>query len=233
MNKKKENKGKANESTDKLLNRRGLLVKGIATLGTLGVASLNPARAQSCQLTPVQPEGPFYPILPQDDTNFDLTKVQGKLRSAKGEVVVLKGIVKDNSCVPIKGALVEIWQACESGKYNHSSDPNEAPLDPNFQYWGRVVTNEKGEYSFKTIKPGAYPANNTWVRPPHIHLKVSLRGFAEIITQVYFKENTRLNTEDLILKRLSASERDNVIIDFKSTEGSVRTGVFDITLNSF
>ena len=64
-------------------------------------------------------------------------------------------------------------------------------------------------------------------------MKIQLRGFEELITQVYFKEFKRLNSKDRILKRLSQVERDNVVIDYKSVNGSVRTGTFDITLNAF
>ncbi len=219
------------ESKSKI-NRRGLLIRGMAAMGALGASALHSARAESCLRTVTQPEGPFYPIEPQSDTDFDLTRVKGKVNKARGEEVILKGIVRDGSCNPIQGALVEIWQACDTGKYNHASDPNPAVLDPNFQYWGTFTTNENGEYHFKTIIPGAYAATAEWTRPPHIHMKVQLRGFEELITQVYFEEFSRLNATDRILRRLSRSERDDVIIDYKSTNGEVRVGSFDITLNA-
>src|SRR2546430_3692171 len=54
--------------------------------------------------------------------------------------------------------LVEIWQASASGRYTHPDDRNNAaPLDPNFQGWGKAVTDQEGHYLFKTILPGQYP----------------------------------------------------------------------------
>ena len=43
-----------------------------------------------------------------------------------------------------------------------------------------VKTDAEGRYSFTTIKPGAYGVDDSWTRPPHIHYKVSRRGFHAI-----------------------------------------------------
>ena len=141
----------------------------------------------------------------------------------------------NDQCRPVKDALVEIWQACASGKYHHSGDPNPASLDPNFQYWGRTVTNSKGKYEFFTIIPGHCPATNSWIRPAHIHMKVHRRGYTELTTQMYFKGDS-YNAGDRILQSLSQAERDSVIVDFSKKEthplGEFNTGRFDITISS-
>jgi protocatechuate 3,4-dioxygenase beta subunit len=151
---------------------------------------------------------------------------------ATGEVVIVQGRILDVNCRPVAGALVEIWQACHTGKYNHPSDPNTAALDPDFHYWGRVISNAKGEYRFKTIIPGAYPASANWMRPPHIHFKVTAPGRRSFTTQMYFAGNA-LNDKDHILLNLTAAQRRNVIVSFDAAAGSnlLPTGVFDITLN--
>lgn len=214
---------------DKIASRRNLLKTGLAAASALSVAKL--AKAQAfCQTTVAQPEGPFYPINDQADKDNDLTFIRGSKKGAKGEVVRLKGIVQDENCRPIEGTLVEIWQACESGKYNHPGDPNPAELDPNFQYWGKAITNKKGEYSFLTIKPGSYQATNDWKRPPHIHLKAQRRGYQEIITQVYFSEEKELNRKDRILSQLSQAEQDSLVLNFHSDHQFVPTGKFNINL---
>jgi protocatechuate 3,4-dioxygenase beta subunit len=214
------------------LNRRNLLVKSLIGAGALAAAPKTvKAALESCGLTPAQTEGPFYPIQDQADKDNDLTRVKGRTRSARGKVVILKGIVQDDQCRPVPNALVEIWQACASGKYNHPGDPNTAELDPDFQYWGRAVTNAKGEYEFKTIRPGHYPATNTWMRPAHIHMKVHRRGFEELTTQVYFKDDP-YNRGDRILQALSPAEKSNVIVDFKKQPHQADTGVFNITVTS-
>jgi protocatechuate 3,4-dioxygenase, beta subunit len=216
-------------------NRRSALSRALTSAGILTLAStskISSAASDFCQLSPEQPEGPFYPIEDRFDKNNDLTKVAGKIKSATGEVVLLKGIVRDDLCRPISGALVEIWQACASGKYDHPQDPNPAPKDEFFQFWGRSTTNEKGEYLFKTIIPGAYPASSTWVRPPHIHMKVHLRGLEELTTQVYFSEAQDLNLKDRILQGLTNEEQKNVTIEFKkeNRQDKWRSGNFNISL---
>jgi protocatechuate 3,4-dioxygenase beta subunit len=216
------------------LNRRKLLKNSILTAGIIGAGALTSVKAKAeavCRLTAAQPEGPFYPIKDQFDKNNDLTIVDPNGdKKARGKVVILTGIVKDQACSPVAGALVEIWQACDTGKYDHHSDPNQANLYPNFQYWGRAMTNSKGEYSFKTIKPGSYKATNTWTRPPHIHLKVHLRGFEELTTQVYFADETKLNSTDRILSSLNSKDQKDCIVKFHKTalNSNFPMGIFNI-----
>ena len=84
---------------------------------------------------------------------------------------------------------IEIWQANAASRYAHAEDRHEAPLDPHFAGIGRVITDERGAYSFMTVKPGAYPwrnHRNAW-RPNHIHFSLFGPGFAtRLITQMYF-----------------------------------------------
>jgi protocatechuate 3,4-dioxygenase beta subunit len=211
--------------------RRSFLKTVLTSGGVAVVGAASAKAAELClQVTPRQTEGPFYPIEDQLDKDVDLTQIKGRFQSAKGEVIYIKGVVQDQNCNPVSGALVEIWQACFSGKYNHPSDPNTAELDPNFQYWGRAVTNAAGEYSFKTILPGAYPADENWIRPPHIHFKVHRLGHAELTSQLYFKGH-ELNDLDLVLQSLSKSEQEAVLVELRKEEGKT-VGEFNITLRS-
>lgn len=215
----------------KNLERRKLL-KGMGLgLGLLVTGSKAQALLDNCGITPTprQPLGPFYPVTYPLDSNADLTFIDGKLGKAIGQTIFIGGVVTNEDCNPIKGAVVEIWQACVSGRYNHPSDTSDNQLDENFQYFGRVITNEKGEYLFKTIKPGTYLASETWIRPPHIHFKVSLRGYKELVTQSYFAGD-ELNAKDEILRQLSISEQDKVIVDFKRNEKNELKGTFNISL---
>jgi protocatechuate 3,4-dioxygenase beta subunit len=217
-------------------SRRNALKWGLSVSGAiLALSPVAKAIGNTCEgKTPEQPEGPFYPVHDQLDKDNDLTIVTGKTQKALGQIIYIKGILTDDSCQPVKNVLVEIWQACHTGKYNHPGDPNTAKLDPNFQYWGKCVTNEKGEYLFKTILPGAYPAGDGWIRPPHIHYKVSGFGFKELITQMYFVGNEELNNKDLILKKLNASDKNKVVVELKEPpndfEPESKVGTFNISL---
>lgn len=220
-------------------SRRDYLKGGLLSLGAaLSLSKTAQALEQCHQLTPEQTEGPFYPIRDQFDKDNNLINVQGKNKQAEGEVIIIKGRVIDENCAPVEQVLVEIWQACHTGKYNHPADPNPAKLDPNFQYWGRAITNKKGEYSFKTILPGEYQAAQDWVRPPHIHFKVHRRGFEELTSQFYFKDHP-LNKFDRVLQSLHPADRKKVIVDLgtknktsDSSNVSPRTGIFDISIRS-
>jgi protocatechuate 3,4-dioxygenase, beta subunit len=107
-----------------------------------------------------------------------------------GERLVVHGFVRDQFGRPVKGALVEVWQANASGRYRHKKDQYMGSLDPNFGGCGRMVTDENGYYVYRTIKPGPYPWRNRineW-RPAHIHYSISGDGWAQrLITQLYFE----------------------------------------------
>ena len=214
---------------DSRIARRSLLVQaGTAGLGWLAAGL---ARAADVLPTPRQPEGPFYPVKDQADKDVDLTRIAGRSGTALGTVLLLDGTVRTLDGAPIPGALVEIWQACASGRYNHPGDENAAPLDPNFQGWGRVTTGASGAYRFKSIKPGAYPNSPDWMRPPHIHVRVIAPGFPSLTTQLYF-EGEDLNARDHILRRLSPAERKLVISAFNPVPGNPDqiAGRFDIVV---
>lgn len=205
--------------------RRQALAMG---LGAAAVASL--ARAD---VTPAQPEGPFYPVTDQPDEDLDLTRIDGHASSAQGQVIVVEGRVLDEAGEPVPEALVEIWQANKFGRYHHERDPATAPLDPDFQGWGHVVTDAEGRYRFRTIKPGAYAATGDWTRPPHIHFKVARRGFHELITQMYFAGEP-LNERDRLLQSIPREEQARLIVDFTDGEDphSEGYGHFDIVMRA-
>ncbi|MDE3105729.1 MAG: protocatechuate 3,4-dioxygenase subunit beta [Acidobacteriota bacterium] len=123
-------------------------------------------------------------LLPDDN---DLTAQQGG--DPQGERIYVHGRVLDEDGQPVRGALVEIWQANAAGRYRHKVDTHDAPLDPHFQGAGRALTNDDGYYCFKTIKPGAYPwgnHHNAW-RPAHIHFSLFGAGIlSRLVTQMYF-----------------------------------------------
>ena len=106
-----------------------------------------------------------------------------------GERTVVTGRVLDGEGRPVRGQLVEIWQANAGGRYIHKRDQHPAPVDPNFTGIGRCLTDDDGWYRFTTIKPGPYPwknHRNAW-RPAHIHFSLFGTEFTQrLVTQMYF-----------------------------------------------
>jgi protocatechuate 3,4-dioxygenase beta subunit len=108
---------------------------------------------------------------------------------AIGQRIIVHGRLLDGDGKPIPDSLVEIWQANAAGRYKHTVDRWNAPLDPNFDGVGRTLTDAEGRYEFVTIQPGAYPWRNhdkAW-RPAHIHFSLFGRSFTQrLVTQMYF-----------------------------------------------
>ena len=258
----------------KKLSRRNFFRAGAGAAGAAGAFVAGGSIAHACGgLTAAQPLGPFFPrpdtptdVVREDDdpqtplhlaNDNDLTFIKGRDGKAQGEVVYVRGTLSDAQCQPLAGATLIIWQASASGRYNHNGDgQNRAfrhpetgelrrrTLDPHFQYWGRATTDSAGQYSFKTIVPGFYPANlsSKWYRPPHIHFLVMATGMPQFVTQMYFRSQhfadndfiQKLNGQDFLLQNesLTKEQQQQLIVDF-ARDADVSDGLvgkFDITL---
>ena len=134
--------------------------------------------------------GPVFGHNDIDPLDNDLLRNYAKTSDPIGERIIVHGRVLDETARPVPHTLVEIWQANAGGRYRHRKDSYLAPIDPNFGGCGRTITDENGFYTFRTVKPGAYPWRN-WVnnwRPAHIHISVFGSGFSQrLITQMYFE----------------------------------------------
>ncbi|GAA2680686.1 protocatechuate 3,4-dioxygenase subunit beta [Streptomyces aculeolatus] len=124
----------------------------------------------------------------------DVTELDGDLTRQHpgeplGERITVTGRVRDRRGRPVRGQLVELWQANAAGRYAHPCDRHPAPLDPNFTGAGRCLTDDDGAYRFTTVRPGAYPwrnHENAW-RPAHLHFSFFGSAFTQrLVTQMYF-----------------------------------------------
>ena len=149
------------------MDRRHILS---ASAATLGLATIAPVRVALAAITPTPPQdrGPFYPRTFPSDRDNDLTTVAGATGTAHGEVTAVSGRILDVEERPLEGVRIEIWQVNGFGRYHHEGDDQDKPLDPNFQGYGTFTTGADGAYTFRTVKPVAYPG-----RAPHIHFAVS------------------------------------------------------------
>ena len=164
----------------------------------------------------------------------DLTRA-GK-GEALGQRIIVQGRLLDGDGRPIPRSLVEVWQCNAAGRYLHENDQHDAPLDPNFTGIGRAWTDDRGEYRFLTIKPGAYPWRNThnaW-RPAHIHFSLFGNALASrLITQMYFPGDPLLATDSIFNSVPDEAARRRLICDYDAdlSEAEVALGYrFDIVL---
>ena len=171
------------------LPRRHFLASGLVAAGAAwATPGLYAEMLQTATLT----EGPFYPDKLPLDTDNDLLIINDSITPAVGEITHLSGRVLTKSGSPVRNALVEIWQVDANANYLHSRGATGV-RDGNFQGYGRFLTDSKGNYYFRTIKPVPYPG-----RTPHIHVGISKNG-------------QRIFTTQLLVKGHPGNERDGLV----------------------
>jgi protocatechuate 3,4-dioxygenase beta subunit len=201
------------------LGRTAFAAAALATPGLL---------AEELIQTPQMTEGPFYPDKLPLDTDNDLLVINDSITPAVGEITHLTGRILNAKGEPLRNAFVEIWQVDNHGAYLHSGTSNADRRDGNFQGYGRFLTDAKGQYYFRTIKPVPYPG-----RTPHIHVGISRNGRRIYTTQLFINGHPQ-NNQDGIFRALSDPvARETVLVDFTPVPDS-RIGElaanFDIVL---
>ena len=172
-------------------------------------------------------EGPFYPDKLPLDTDNDLLIINDAITPAVGEITHLTGKVLDAAGNPIRNAFVEIWQCDNRGAYLHPGSDNGDKRDKNFQGYGRFLTDSKGHYYFRTIKPVAYPG-----RTPHIHVGISRSGH-RVFTSQLFVEGDPGNARDGLYRSLNEAGQKTITVPFapiKESKIGELAANFDIVL---
>jgi protocatechuate 3,4-dioxygenase beta subunit len=181
-------------------------------------------------LTPTTEDGPLYPPEPIP-RRADLTN-GGK---AKGELLILMGVIHDHRRTPVSGAIVEIWQSDNNGYYDHprarGSDAldeywkiERSDLDPNFSYFGSVETDTNGVYWFQTIIPLSYRVFG-FDRAAHIHMKVRSINHGVLTTEVYFPGDDEKANRDGDRVFQSRQQKSGLIVAFTDYKEHMLVGV--------
>lgn len=113
--------------------------------------------------------GPYY--YPNSPFRENITPEDNE-----GDELLVEGKILYNDCkTPVANAMLDIWQANESGSYEDD------------WYRGRVRSDHDGVYFFRTVIPKGY-GSGTGFRPPHIHFKVWKDGVELVTSQMFFPE---------------------------------------------
>ncbi len=138
-----------------------------------------------------------------------------------GERMTVRGRLLDGDGRPVRGQLMEIWQANAAGRYIHKRDQHPAPIDSNFTGVGRCITGDDGSYLFTTIKPGPYPwrnHRNAW-RPAHIHFSLFGTDFTQrMITQMYFPGDPLFVLDPIYQSITDPAARARLVADYSHDE---------------
>jgi catechol 1,2-dioxygenase len=166
--------------------------------------------------------GPYHlPDAPVLEAPYELPRREHE----PGEPLTLTGRVTDADGRPLAGAVLDVWHADADGYYSGFHPDLPAGI-----LRGKVVADEEGRYTVRTILPapytiphdgptGAMVAACDWHpwRPAHVHLIVEAPGHEPLITQLFFSGGDYLDgdvagavKEDLVVTPVDGK----VVYDF-------------------
>ncbi len=147
-----------------------------------------------------QTEGPYY--TPQTPERTSLIE-----EGMTGTKLVVTGFVLKTDCQPVAQALLDFWHCDDAGNYDNVG----------YKLRGHQFTNDQGQYTLETIRPGLYPG-----RTRHIHVKVQAPNQPALTTQLYFPDEPDNATDGIFHPALLMDEQD-------TAEGKAAT--FNFVLN--
>lgn len=155
--------------------------------------------------------GPFYvPESPWREFGESMVEYEDG-----GEPTILRGRVLSESGEPIAGALVDAWQNAATGFYA----VQQPDVQPPTNLRGRYLTNDKGEFEIRTVRPVPYPipadgpvgkllrrtGRHEW-RAAHIHIKVSADGYTPVTTHIFDRQSKYLDSDTVFGVKTSLIE---------------------------
>jgi protocatechuate 3,4-dioxygenase alpha subunit len=188
----------------------------------------------SLEPTPSQTIGPFFhdALLDEDRSELVSPDHPGAVR--------IEGAVYDGAGEPVPDAMVEIWQADRTGRYDDpTEDRGGQPLDPEgFSGFGRSGTDAGGRFSFVTVKPGPVPGPDGSTQAPHVMVSVFARGLLKrLVTRIYFPDEEEANALDPVLysvedpgfrETLVAGDAGEVLSFDIHLQGECQTAFFEL-----
>jgi hydroxyquinol 1,2-dioxygenase len=163
--------------------------------------------------------GPFYVRNPPE---YPLgADVHGGMA---GEPMYASGTVASADGRPIPGASVDVWHSDSDGYYDVQHLDDVGGLSGR----ARFRTGLKGDWSFWSIKPAAYPipydgpvgqmltaqARHPW-RPAHVHFMIEAPGYKKLTTHIFVEGDRYLDSDAVF------GVKDTLIVPFIRHEAGV------------
>ena len=142
---------------------------------------------------------------------------------AKGKVITITGSVFDGTGWALRDALLESWQADASGRF-----AGQEGADPAVNGFCRFAADgTTGEFTLRTVKPGAVAMRDGRLQAPHISIWIAARGInIGLSTRLYFDDED--NSADPLLGRIEQRPRVDTLVAKNTGQGTYR---FDIHLS--
>jgi len=161
-----------------------------------------------------------------------------------GTPAVISGRVRDLEGRPIAGALLDVWQADSSGRYDSQYADRRG-----LHMRGKFRSDRDGRYAVRTVRPICYAIpgdgpvgrmlratnRHPW-RPAHVHFVVSADGYEPVTTHLFDDADRYLRSdtvfavkESLICRFVRHEERDEAAHRF-NLEPPFYTVAFDFVL---
>jgi hydroxyquinol 1,2-dioxygenase len=135
---------------------------------------------------------------------------------ASGEPCWVEGTVTDTQGNPVRGALIEVWEADRDGFYDVQYD------DERVAARGHLRSDDDGRYSFWAIAPTPYPiphdgpvgrlleaVGRSPMRASHLHFMVRAEGLRTLVTHIFVLGDELLDRDSVF------GVRDSLVVDFE------------------
>lgn len=128
--------------------------------------------------------------------------------------------VRNSAGAWLEGVEVDVWHSSPVGMYENQ---DEEQADMNLR--GKFLTDTHGNFSFRSVKPGAYPVpvdgpvgdllraqERHPYRPAHIHFLLHKPGYKTLVTQVFVDDDKFLETDVVfgVTRRLVGDFKKNL-----------------------
>jgi catechol 1,2-dioxygenase len=152
-------------------------------------------------------------------------------RDQKGEPLVMSGRVLDQRGAPIRGALLDVWQASADGFYDIQDE-----RQPSMNLRGLFRTGDDGRYFFRTVKPSSYPIPTDGpvgamltalgrhpMRPAHVHFIISADGCEPLTTHLFVAGDPYLESDAVF------GVKDSLIVPFVRHDDQTEAALAGVT----